>query len=198
MFRPFNAEPPWTPRRRPVVRWPVAIVLGGILLEIFGVAWVGSEVGALWTVLLVVLTSVLGVALVRLEGLRHWARMQAVLARGETPGAEVLEVGLLVLAGVLLLVPGFFSDVVGLSLLLPPLRRGLAQRWYERLDARTRYARPARPRDGHVLEGEWRDASGDGSPTATSRDELRAERPDRPVTKVADAASSARGVADRR
>ncbi|MFN3188843.1 MAG: FxsA family protein [Candidatus Paceibacteria bacterium] len=171
---------------RPVQSHPLAIfaplifLLGFALLEIFGFAWLGGKIGALWTVLLVVLTSVIGITLVRLEGLRHLMLMQAMLARGENPGSEALEVWMLLIAGVFLLIPGFFSDLAGVVLLVPPLRRVAARTIFNRATGRTgspvegrganssahsgmysgsrrRAGRGAS--DGEIFEGEWREAS---------------------------------------
>lgn len=107
---------------------PVLIILGIILLEIFGFAWVGSQVGGLWTVILVILTAAAGFWIFRIQGLAHARRMQAALDEGELPARDLIEGILLLVAAILLLLPGFFSDLVGFLLLLPPLRAMAAAR----------------------------------------------------------------------
>lgn len=98
------------------------------LLEIYFLLAVGGLIGAGLTILLVVFTAVFGAALVRAQGFASVARMQAQLARGQLPALAILEGLLLLVAGALLLTPGFFTDAVGFALLLPPWRRKLI-RW---------------------------------------------------------------------
>jgi len=107
---------------------PLLVIVGVVLLEIFGFAWVGSSVGALGTVFLVVATAVVGLWIFRLQGVRHWQRLQAQLDQGELPAQDLIEGWLLLLAAVLLVVPGFFSDAIGGLLLVPPLR-AVAAAW---------------------------------------------------------------------
>ena len=84
---------------------------------------VGSRIGAGMTVLLVVASAVVGVWLVRRQGLATAARVQAMVERGESPAFGMLEGLALLVAGVLLLIPGFLTDIAAFVLLIPPLRR---------------------------------------------------------------------------
>ncbi|HSD95706.1 MAG TPA: FxsA family protein [Sulfuricaulis sp.] len=86
---------------------------------------VGSRIGAGMTVLLVVISAVVGVWLVRRQGLATATRVQAMVARGESPALGMLEGLSLLAAGVLLLIPGFLTDIAAFTLLIPPLRRGI-------------------------------------------------------------------------
>lgn len=135
---------------------PLFLFLGAVLLEIFGFAWVGGAVGALATVALVVITAVVGLWVFRRQGVAHWQRMQAMLRRGEVPAADLLEGWLLMLAAVLLVVPGFFSDAIGFALLVPPLR-AVAARWL--LGRSGMWVSAVRRRGaaaGQTIEGEYR------------------------------------------
>jgi len=96
------------------------------LAEIYFLIKIGSWIGALPTVLLVVVTAVLGATLVRYQGFATLQRLQTTLARGEMPAIEMLEGMILLVAAVLLLTPGFFTDVLGFACLFPPLRHALA------------------------------------------------------------------------
>lgn len=96
------------------------------LLEIFLLLKVGSLIGALWTVLLVVLTAVIGVSLLRMQGISTINRLQACTARGEPPAIPLIEGAFLLFAGALLLTPGFFTDGIGFLLLIPSVRQRLA------------------------------------------------------------------------
>ena len=107
------------------------------LVEIWLLIEVGSVIGAIWTVMLVVLTAMIGAALVRAQGLATLSRSQAQLRAGELPALEMFEGVALIVAGALLLTPGFFTDIVGFTLLMPPLRRRLIRTVMER-----RFIRP--------------------------------------------------------
>ncbi len=97
------------------------------LIEIYLLIQVGEIIGALPTIFMVVFTAVLGVALLRWQGLVTLTRMQAAMARGELPAVTMIEGVFLLVAGALLLTPGFFTDAIGFALLIPPLRQALAQ-----------------------------------------------------------------------
>ena len=85
------------------------------LVEIYFMIKVGSWIGAFTTVVLVVLTAVLGAALARHQGLATLQRLQQTIARGEAPALEMLEGGLLLVGALLLLVPGFITDLAGFT-----------------------------------------------------------------------------------
>jgi len=96
------------------------------VLEIYLLIKVGSLIGALPTVFMVVFTAVLGAFLLRVQGFATLARFQRSVEQGQLPATTLIEGALLLLAGALLLTPGFFTDAVGFVLLVPPLRRRLA------------------------------------------------------------------------
>lgn len=96
------------------------------ILEIYLLLEVSDNIGALPTVGLVVLTAVIGVWLLRLQGFSTLARAQASLARGEVPAATMLEGLMLFIAGALLLTPGFFTDTIGFIFLIPITRQWIA------------------------------------------------------------------------
>ncbi len=97
------------------------------ILEIYLLIQVGSQVGAFYTVLLVVGTAVLGAALIRSQGLHTIEKIKRCSARGELPAEPLLEGLLLLLAGALLLTPGFFTDALGFLVVIPILRQQLAK-----------------------------------------------------------------------
>ncbi|SFN39671.1 FxsA family protein [Xenorhabdus japonica] len=86
---------------------------------------IASEVGVLLTLLLVILTSCLGVSLVRNQGIKNFMSMQQKIAAGESPAEEAVKSVSLVIAGFLLILPGFFTDFLGLLLLLSPVQKRL-------------------------------------------------------------------------
>ncbi len=95
------------------------------LAEIATFVAVGSRLGAGLTVLLVVVSAVVSIWLVRRKGFATATRVQAMIARGESPALGMLEGMALLVAGVLLVLPGFLTDIAAFMLLIPPLRRGL-------------------------------------------------------------------------
>jgi len=92
------------------------------ILEIYLVIQVGSSIGVLPTVALLIAVSIAGAWLLRHQGLSVLARIQSKLARGEMPGKELVDGLLIAFAGALMLTPGFMTDAFGLLLMLPPTR----------------------------------------------------------------------------
>ncbi|MGR7922347.1 FxsA family protein [Zobellella denitrificans] len=112
------------------------LLVGAILLEIFVFIEVGSAIGAWSTLALIVLTAVVGISLVRIQGIQTLMEAQHKINRGEPPAREMVSGMMLALSGVLLLLPGFVSDLAGLLLLLPPVRVALAERFLSRAHVR--------------------------------------------------------------
>lgn len=105
------------------------------LAELAVLLWSARHVGFWWTLLACVATAVAGSAIARWQGAIVLRRAQEALARGEFPADAVLDGVMLLVGGVLLLTPGFLTDVLGLVLLLPPSRavlKLLARRWWRR------------------------------------------------------------------
>jgi|GEM_PF-158043 len=92
-------------------------------LEFYVLVEVGARIGAFNAVLLVILFAMAGVWLARTQGMGTLARIQQSLAQGVLPADEMLDGLFLLLAGILMVFPGFVSDVFGVLLLLPPVRR---------------------------------------------------------------------------
>ncbi len=92
------------------------------LLEIYLLIEVGRAIGPALTIALVLGTGVLGAALARREGWRTMQALQRRLNRGEAPTAELIDGGLILAAGLLLITPGLLTDLAGFTLLLPPGR----------------------------------------------------------------------------
>lgn len=92
-------------------------------IEIWLLIKVGGVIGALPTILLVVLTAVLGAFLLRQQGLATLLRFQQNLQSGQLPATELMEGVILLIGGVLLMTPGFFTDAMGFLCLLPFSRK---------------------------------------------------------------------------
>ena len=98
------------------------------IAEIYVIIQVGQEIGALWTVLILIADALIGARLLRWQGRRAWAAFQSALAAGRIPHREVLDGALIILGGAFLLTPGFLTDIVGVLLLVPVTRA-----WFRRL-----------------------------------------------------------------
>ena len=95
------------------------------VVEIMVLMHVGQWLGAWPTIGIVILTAWLGAKYVRQQGLATLQSVQAKMAQGEMPSGEIITGVMLLVAGVLLVTPGFVTDVFGLSLLLPAVRSAL-------------------------------------------------------------------------
>jgi UPF0716 protein FxsA len=122
--------------------WIVLLVLSFPVLEAVGIFWVADAIGA-WVLLWLLLAAVAGVLLVRVERVAWGARLLFSVQSGSHPLAALFASGRILLAGALLVFPGFLSDVVALGLLLTP------GTWSGRKQ------RSQRPPDG-ALEGEFK------------------------------------------
>jgi UPF0716 protein FxsA len=105
-----------------------ALLLAAPFVEIAVMVKVAEAIGTLNMIGLLLVISVAGVFIVRHQGTTAWRRIQVDLERGKVPGASLVDGGLIMAAGVLLVIPGFVSDAFGLLLLLPPVR-AVARRW---------------------------------------------------------------------
>lgn len=105
------------------MRLPLVLILLAPLLEIASFIIVGRAIGVLATLGLVVLSAMIGLALLRFQGAGILRRLQTEAQRGVDPGQELVHAALLVVAAFLLIVPGFFGDIVGLLLFIPFVRK---------------------------------------------------------------------------
>lgn len=106
-------------------------LIGIPLIELWVLISVGAEIGALSTIILCVLTAVVGLQLLRIQGFFLLRRVDERVARGEAPSMEMVEGVALSVGGVMLLFPGFVSDIVGFILLLPFTRQWLIKRMFK-------------------------------------------------------------------
>lgn len=120
------------------------------LAEIAGFILVGDALGLWPTLGLVVLAALAGGALLRLQGLATMRRAREALARDELPAEQLFADACVMAAGLLLILPGFVTDLAALPLLLPPVRHALRRALARRLGLRA----AVRPRGG-VIEGEF-------------------------------------------
>jgi len=97
-------------------------------LEIAGFVWLGGRLGVALTLLWVIAAMVAGLALLRHTGLQAVGRLRAALAEGKEPGHSIIDAACFAAAGILLIIPGFVSDLLAVILLLPVTRHWLLRR----------------------------------------------------------------------
>ncbi len=113
------------------------------IVEIYVIIQVGQWIGALPTLLLLVVESLLGGWLVKREGRRAWQALTDTLSSGRLPGRQLADAALVLVGGTLLLTPGFVSDVVGFFFVLP-FTRPIARRLLLAVAARRAASRARR------------------------------------------------------
>ena len=164
---------------------PILILLAFLCIPIAEIAVfikAGQVIGLGWTLAVVVLTAVAGTALLRRQGLRVLAQTQEKLNRGELPVGELFDGICLLVAGALLLTPGFITDFIGLALFIPPVRlllgtvilkRLMKSRntrvWVNGEEVATGPRGPRTdPRGGPIIDADYTDVTepetGDGAP----------------------------------
>ncbi len=126
-------------------------------LEIYLLLQVGGIIGAFPTIFLVVFTAVLGTWLLKQQGFATFKRFQDCLRQGEIPAYEMIEGPIILVGGALLLTPGFITDIIGFTCLIPPLRRKIAQYVIENhMVQMSEHFQQAKAAEKNVLEGEFR------------------------------------------
>lgn len=134
------------------------------IIEIALFIEIGGLIGLGPTIAIVILTALVGAALLRSQGLATLKSAHASLEQNRFPLDEVFDGLCLAVAGALLLTPGFFTDAVGLALFVPPLRAAIRRRLADYIASRAEVeigaARASSEwRSGPVIDGEYRDVS---------------------------------------
>jgi UPF0716 protein FxsA len=145
--------------------WVLFLILVGVpIVEIALFIEVGGAIGLWPTVAVCIATAAAGTLLVRLQGLQIVRRAQARMERNEPPAAEMFHGICLLLAGFLLLTPGFFTDAMGLLLLIPPVRVAIGALLWRHFEGRIHVQRTgagaAGRGPGNVIEGEFEEVDG--------------------------------------
>ena len=135
------------------------------VVEMYLLIEVAKRIEALPTILLVMLTAVLGVSLIRQQGLSTLTKGIRRLNQAEIPAAEIIEGVLLAVAGAFLITPGFLTDFIGFMIIIPITRRITALMLLKRMAARADFrthgsdlrggSNKTRDTSGSVIEGEY-------------------------------------------
>jgi UPF0716 protein FxsA len=148
-------------RRRSGLGWLlIGLFIVVPLVEIYVIIQVGQAIGPWWTILLLVVDSILGSWLIRLEGARAWRALRETLDSGGMPAKELADGALILIGGTLMLAPGFVTDAFGILMILP-VTRPLFRRLLTRVVASRLVVtglgtarRPGPDPDGPVIRGE--------------------------------------------
>lgn len=106
----------------------ILLFIGLPLLELALLVRMGTIIGFWPTMGIVILTGVLGASLSRFQGFVTWLRIQQALQKGVMPAEEMIDGLLILVGGIVLLTPGFITDLFGFALLVP-FTRNLFKRW---------------------------------------------------------------------
>ena len=110
-------------------------------LELFVLLQVGQQIGAIPTVVILIVVSILGGWLVKREGIGVWRRLNDQVRSGRVPGKELADGALILFGGALLLTPGFLTDILGMALLAPPTRAVVRVELLRRMARRVQVSR---------------------------------------------------------
>lgn len=122
------------------------------VIEIVLLIKIGGEIGVLATLSWLVCMILIGVTLLRVQGTASLRQARALMSAGQPPTAALAKGIFVSLAAVLLILPGFATDLIGVLLLLPPLQQWLLQRWMKNAQASGHFYQTAR--QGNLYEGE--------------------------------------------
>jgi len=138
------------------------------LIELEVIIKIGGIIGVFPTIALLILSAVIGLALLRREGLSTLMKARQRSAKGESPEVEALESVVIALSGCLMILPGFITDIVGLLGLFPPLRRLFVNHLKKKIHIKTMgqtfegqsfspdKEKHNSPNQSHVIEGEFK------------------------------------------
>ncbi|MFC7680991.1 FxsA family protein [Paenibacillus sp. GCM10028914] len=116
-------------------KWMLAAIIFLPAIEIFGFSFVAERVGGMNTLFLTLLTSAIGVAMMRFEGRKAMEDAKLKMNSGAPPGIPMVEGLCIFLGGILLIVPGFVTDIIGFTMIFPltrPLYRFLLLLWMKK------------------------------------------------------------------
>ena len=130
------------------------LIIGIPLIEIYLFIKIGSQIGAFNTVLLILITAVLGVTYARYEGFNTIKSGMSQLIKNELPVYELFSGATLAFAAILLIIPGFATDLIGLLLIIPFTRKIILNKFIKRKNYKKK-------NDTEYIDGDYEDLSDD-------------------------------------
>ena len=131
----------------------IILILGIPLIEIYLFIKVGSEIGALNTILLILTTAVVGIWYARYEGFNTLRSGMSQLVKNELPLYEIVSGAAIAFAALLLILPGFATDIIGILLVFPVTRKIILSKYSRNYSSK----RQSRTNKKDYIEGEYED-----------------------------------------
>ena len=130
------------------------LIIGIPLVEIYLFIKIGSQIGAFNTVLLILTTAIAGVAYARYEGFNTLKSGMSQLIRNEMPIYEIMSGATLAFASLLLILPGFATDIIGILLIIPITRRMILGKFFKKKNY-------SKPKENNYIDGQFEDLGED-------------------------------------
>ena len=130
------------------------LIIGIPLIEIYLFIKIGSQIGAFNTVLLILVTAVVGVGYARYEGYNTLKTGMSQLVKNELPVYELISGATLAFAALLLIIPGFATDLIGILLIVPFTRKFILKKFIKKHDKK-------RKKNTNYIDGDYEDISED-------------------------------------
>ena len=124
------------------------------IIEIYLFIKIGSQIGAITTILLIISTAIIGVYYAKYEGLNTLKSGFIQLSKNKTPAYEVLSGAAIAIAALLLIIPGFATDVIGFLIIFPITRKLLFSKFLKKINKQN-------PKKKDFIEGEFEDIEDD-------------------------------------
>ena len=131
----------------------IILILGIPLIEIYLFIKVGSEIGALNTILLILMTAVVGIWYARYEGFNTLRSGMSQLVKNELPLYEIVSGAAIAFAALLLILPGFATDIIGILLVFPITRKIILSKYSKNYSSKDKY----NVKKKNYIEGEYED-----------------------------------------
>jgi UPF0716 protein FxsA len=131
----------------------IILILGIPLIEIYLFIKIGSEIGALNTILLILTTAILGIWYARYEGFNTLRSGISQLVKNELPLYEIVSGAAIAFAALLLILPGFATDIIGILLVFPVTRKIILSKYSKKYKSKKK----SNDREKNYIEGEYED-----------------------------------------
>ena len=131
----------------------IILILGTPLIEIYLFIKVGSQIGALNTILLILSTAVVGIWYARYEGFNTLRSGMSQLVKNELPLYEIVSGAAIAFAALLLILPGFATDIIGILLVFPVTRKIILSRYSKKYSTKNKNSDSKK----NYIEGEYED-----------------------------------------
>ena len=129
------------------------LILGIPLIEIYLFIKIGSQIGALNTVLLILITAIVGIWYARYEGFNTLRSGMSQLVRNEVPLYEMISGAAIAFAALLLILPGFATDIIGILLIFPVTRKIILSKYSKKYSSKKKSKNVGK----NFIEGEYAD-----------------------------------------